>query len=475
MKQYRSLQWLWWVALGLVAAGACGEGGVVGGDCLPGFIVCEGSCVNPHVHARNCGACGNGCADGEICDDGECGPGGAGAGGESGSAGAAGEDGSSGGTNGGSSAVGGNSAMGGSGGFGTGGFGTGGLGTGGGTGGDGVGGGSGGDGVGGGSGGDGVGGGSGGDGVGGGSGGGSVCLPPFDSPEACGDCNTQCILGTPLCSPTEDGGFECVRRCGRGLTNCYGRCVDRETDPRNCGECGNVCASGLCVSGTCVGTTPGHVVYICMNYAEAFQQSSQITLLGNAVLLPAPSTVRVLAYSGHARSAIMTATDRAIRWAATSEGRDAEITRSSDLDQIETDLVISNYEVFLVYDQAAASSGELAAAGTQLSDTLNAFTIGGGIVVILSGAVGVGEMNEFATAAGLAAIGQETQFTSLAYVRANADVIGVNVVSPFQTLDNSCTFATSETPSADTFFVVTDTPPGSATGAPIVLHKVVAP
>jgi hypothetical protein len=49
------------------------------------------------------------------------------------------------------------------------------------------------------------------------------------------------------------------------------------------------------------------------------------------------------------------------------------------------------------------------------------------------------------------------------------------VISPFQTLDASCTFATSETPSTDTVFVVTDSPPGSGIGAPIVVHKVVTP
>jgi len=480
----RSLRWLWWVALGLVAAGACGEGGVVGGDCLPGFIVCEGSCVNPHVHARNCGECGNVCPDGETCNDGECGPGGAGAGGESGSAGAAGEDGSSGGTNGlgganGGSANGGSgSGIGGfgTGGVGTGGLGTGGLGTGGGTGGDGVGGGSGGDGVGGGSGGDSVGG-AGGVGISGGTGGvgGSECLPPFDSPAACGDCDTECVAPEALCAPADDGGFECVRRCKPGLHVCDGKCVDLQTHPRHCGMCDNVCASGLCVEGTCVGTTPGHVVYICMNYAEVFEQSAQTTLLGNAVLLPAPNTVRVLAYNDHSRVGVMNSVDRAIGWAATREGRAVEITRSADLDEIETDLVISSYDVFLVYDQVRAGTGELAAAGTQLADTLNTFTIGGGVVVMLSGADGIGEMNEFASAAGLAAIGQETPFDSLAYVRASADVISVNVVSPFQTLDSSCTFATTEMPSGDTAFVVTDTAPGGALGAPIALHKVVTP
>lgn len=506
MNRYRALQAAWWIGLGLLAAAACGKGGVVGGDCLPGFIVCQGSCVNPHVHARNCGECGNVCPDGEICNDGECGRGGSGSAGESGAAGAAGEDGV-GGTQGIGGAAGGEGGIGGiagsgtggfgTGGFGTGGFGTGGLGTGGGTGGDGVGGGSGGDGVGGGSGGDGVGGtpgnttsttsvggaGMGGAGMGGTGGtqsgnggvGGSLCYPPYDSPEACGDCETQCEGGTPLCAPAAGGGYECVRRCDTGLTVCEGRCVDLDTNPRHCGRCGNVCASGVCIDGLCQGTTAGHVVYICMNYAAVFEESAQTRLIGNVVFLPARNTVRVLAYSDHARNSVMNATDRAIHWAADREGRGVEITRIANLNRIETDLVIADYDVFLVYDQSEADTGDLAAAGTQLAGTLSTFTSGGGVVVVLSGAVGIAEMNQFATAAGLAQIGTETPYESLAYVRTSADVISVNVVSPFQTLDDSCTFATTETPSAQTVFVVTDTPPGSGVGTPIVLHKVVEP
>ncbi len=520
----RRSSWLTAVAVGLLLAAACGKGGVVGGDCIDGFISCDGTCVDPFADSLHCGVCDNACDDGLVCDRGECG--------EGGSSGAAGADGATGGSsnggsaNGGSanggtasggSANGGSSAMGGSAGFGTGGDGTGGgtggNGTGGGTGGDGTGGGTGGNGTGGGSGGNGTGGGSGGNGTGGGTGGdgtgggtggngtggsgtggsgtggggtgggpsgsggvgGGECLPPFDTPAACGDCDTECNGATPVCAPAGGGSFECVPVCDPPLTNCSGTCVDLDTDPRNCGICGNVCPSGVCVDGICQGATPGHVVYICMNYEEVFQVSAQTTLLGNAVFLSRNDPVRVLAYSDHALRRVMNTTDRAIRWAGEQLNRQVEITRVTDVDTIETDLVLSSYDVFLVYDQQQASPGQLAAAGSQLAVTLEAFTVGGGVAVLLSGATGAGEMGEFATAAGLAAIGVETPYSQLAYVRANADVISVNVISPFQTLASSCTFATTETPSSDVVFVVTDTPPGGGTGAPIVLHKVVTP
>jgi hypothetical protein len=42
--------------------------------CDPGFIPCDGVCVDPATDALNCGACGHACADDEICTAGACMP-----------------------------------------------------------------------------------------------------------------------------------------------------------------------------------------------------------------------------------------------------------------------------------------------------------------------------------------------------------------------------------------------------------------
>jgi len=39
--------------------------------------------------------------------------------------------------------------------------------------------------------------------------------------------------------------------CGLGQTSCNGFCADLQIDPRNCGQCGFGCATGLCVAGVC--------------------------------------------------------------------------------------------------------------------------------------------------------------------------------------------------------------------------------
>jgi hypothetical protein len=222
----------------------------------------------------------------------------------------------------------------------------------------------------------------------------------------------------------------------------------------------------------------GHVVYACMSYQQTFQNSAQTTLLGNAVFLPNREPVRVLAYSEHAVPAVMASTDRTIRWAGSAPlvGRTAEITRTASVSTIETDLVLSDYEVLLVYDQELAPAGELATTGATLAPVLDPFTRGGGVVIILSSGLGVAEMPQFASATGLAAVGAETAYTfEMAHMRASGDALGIGVVTPFVTLPESCSFATTETPATDTVFVTTDTAPAMGLGAPIVLHKIVTP
>ncbi|KAK0742334.1 hypothetical protein B0T21DRAFT_346146 [Apiosordaria backusii] len=44
----------------------------------------------------------------------------------------------------------------------------------------------------------------------------------------------------------------CTCKCDKpDLSLCNDRCVDYRTDPKNCGSCGNVCATGNCINGAC--------------------------------------------------------------------------------------------------------------------------------------------------------------------------------------------------------------------------------
>src|SRR5688572_32573037 len=91
----RTLQWIWLTAVGVCLAAACGESGVVGGDCLDGYVACEGRCIDPNIDVRHCGVCGNTCGDGASCRRGQCDSGGTSAGGSAGESGSAGDGGTS--------------------------------------------------------------------------------------------------------------------------------------------------------------------------------------------------------------------------------------------------------------------------------------------------------------------------------------------------------------------------------------------
>lgn len=125
---------------------------------------------------------------------------------------------------------------------------------------------------------------------------GSACRDTLNDPNACGSCGKQCRAdqicggGTCVCRPgLTDCDGQCVdlksdvnhcgacagaacasdqkcegggcastgSGCADGLTECSGSsnrvaCVDADTDPNNCGECGNRCDRGeLCVAGNC--------------------------------------------------------------------------------------------------------------------------------------------------------------------------------------------------------------------------------
>lgn len=79
------------------------------------------------------------------------------------------------------------------------------------------------------------------------------CIDLNSDPQNCGSCGNKCGLNETCKNGTctED---TCDPACGEGLRCCGGTCVDTKTDPNNCGFCGNVCdpeTSDSCVGGQC--------------------------------------------------------------------------------------------------------------------------------------------------------------------------------------------------------------------------------
>jgi hypothetical protein len=303
------------------------------------------------------------------------------------------------------------------------------------------------------------------------------CLPPHDSPSHCGDCDTQCVDPTPLCAPDGNGSFECVPLCEPPLVECQGQCVDPasfESDPDNCGRCGNECPSDICQAGECVGARYGNIALICSDLNSANASSSLTTLLGNSVFLPATNPVRVLAYTRGASAAAVNRVNQVIGWAGSARGRNAEITEARTVSAVTGSLNVEDYDVLLIHDLDQPGSAPGAAATTwESGNVLTSFARAGGTIIVLDGADGTAEMHELMTNGNLLAATGQTEITGdQVWNQAPFDVLGANVLSPFLGSSHTCTFDTNVTSDNETIFVLTDDEAG---GAPIAVHRVIAP
>jgi hypothetical protein len=311
------------------------------------------------------------------------------------------------------------------------------------------------------------------------------CLPPYDSPAHCGDCDTHCMPPTPLCAPDGNGSFECVPKCIAPLIECQGQCVDPNSfnsDPDNCGKCGNQCPSGICQDGKCVGARYGNVALLCSDFNSATQSSSFTTLLGNAVFLPQANPVKVLAYTRGASAAAVNRVNTVIGWAGGLRGnRTTTITEAKTVDSVTANLNITDYQVLLIHDLDQAKSGDPAAAATtwESASVLSSFARAGGVIVVLDGGDGTAEMNQLINAGNLldpsakTSVNGQTDITGeQVWNNAPFDVLGVNVLSPFLGTSHTCTFDTNAKASTDTIFVLSDDEAG---GAPVAIHRVIAP
>lgn len=416
----------------LFVPGACGTDGIVGGSCQSGMTFCNGRCIDLSSDERNCGQCSNRCESGVSCLNGFCGGGGEGFGGFGGDgwggAGNHGQFGGGGGTTG-------NIDGGGAGGFNEfdviypiGG------------------------------------------------GGNDVCSPPYDTADHCGTCNTVCAEPTPVCADVGNKVYQCQVRCEDPLVNCNNACVDLNSDSDHCGRCNRACPSAICSGGKCIGAQAGHIVSVCMNYREVAASSQATTLLGNAVFLPMANPVKIMAYAEYADTAVVARVNQVIDWAARARGRSYQIATLTNPNDVNSSLKKPDFDVFLVYEQSLAPSGKLGDYGTQWSQTIESFSFVGGVIVVLDGNSGIGEMGElFTNSAILPVTGKTNMSRKEVYNRDPGDVVGVNVVSPFLALRDSCVFTTSATEDANTSFVVTDNPTSAADRKPLAVHRIAVP
>jgi hypothetical protein len=297
---------------------------------------------------------------------------------------------------------------------------------------------------------------------------GAVCTPPFNTPQHCGDCFTQCVAPNDQCKPS-DGGFACAPFCSPPLTNCSGTCLDLTSDPFNCGMCGKICPSFLCQASQCVTGFNGELVLIGHDFStQVPNPGSQVTVLLNSVFIRPNNPLRVLAYERYAAAAATARVTSILQ----NGPRPVTLTRTSLDGDIPTKLNVTDFDVLLVYDQAAAPAGALGALGTSWSSTLTTYLQAGGLVVVLDGARavdgGTSEMPALLTNGSLIAVTAQTVLPQGTRVKniAPGDSVGRNVGAVYGTTLSSARFAT-EAASANVTYVIFDQPDNQ----PVVVHK----
>ncbi|HXX70415.1 MAG TPA: hypothetical protein VEK07_24755 [Polyangiaceae bacterium] len=298
------------------------------------------------------------------------------------------------------------------------------------------------------------------------------CVTPFDTPAQCGDCTTSCADAAPFCAPS-GSTFTCVASCAP-LQDCDGTCVDTTSDALNCGGCGIVCPSQICTASKCVGSTAGSVVFIGHDYATTMPGTAQARVLANAVLLAPTDPVSVLSYERYADATTLSRIDAIVGGAGAGLGRTVDITSTNTDSDIPGTLEIQTYGVLLVADQVnALGDVDLGALGASWAATLATFTQSGGIVVILDGGTGAGQMPAFASGTGLLDVtAQTTLATGTAlYVLAPSDSLSVGVVNPYAAGENSVTVTTEPNTGSVDYVIAPAIEAGTAI-SPTVVHKV---
>ncbi len=260
--------------------------------------------------------------------------------------------------------------------------------------------------------------------------------------------------------------------CMAPLVDCGGTCVDTTSDPFNCGQCGLVCPSQICLNSVCQGSTAGGIVFIGHDYLTSVPGTAQARVLSNAVFIPQTNPLQVMSYERYATASAVARVKSILSGFATQEGRGLSIT-STDVDaDIPNKLVVSSFQVLIVQDQPTAAPGALAALGASWATTLTTFTQAGGIVVILDGGTGVGEMPALSTATTLLSVtAQAPVATGTPLIDlAPGDVVGEGVVSPYGAGKNSVSITTEA--SGGSVVYVIDQPHEAGAGTPVVVHKV---
>jgi hypothetical protein len=256
--------------------------------------------------------------------------------------------------------------------------------------------------------------------------------------------------------------------CAAPLIACHDACIPVDSDPMNCGACGKVCASNICVAGECQGATPGDVVLIGHDFTYANNDSAQTRVFINALSIPTTDPIRVLSYENGAPALSVSV----VRSVATYgiKNREIRFTTATAASDLASATLGKDYDIVLLHD---ASAGNAATIGASWAASLDTFTRKGGVVVALDN--GTSPMSTLLSSSGMLTVTSHTTLPSSTHllVTGAADVVGAQVLSPYAAFGSAVSFQGLAAQSADLTWVVRAKNFDDSAGDAVVVHRVV--
>ncbi len=246
--------------------------------------------------------------------------------------------------------------------------------------------------------------------------------------------------------------------CDLGYTACGETCESLADDGHNCGACGKICPSNICVNGECMGAMAGDVVLVGHDFTNAWDGSAQAKVLVNALSIPTTNPIRVLSYEDGADPAAVSQALELMN--AGVHGRKVKITHATKANLDSMSLALS-YDVVVLHDAGDASLG------VRWKNSLPHFAEKGGVVVALDG--GNSHMSDLVSSATLLGVTGHAKLAEGTHLLVSmpGDVVGTQVLSPYAAFGPPVAFSGVET-GPDVTWVVRVDDPGAA---PVVVHK----
>jgi hypothetical protein len=257
-------------------------------------------------------------------------------------------------------------------------------------------------------------------------------------------------------------------KCDPPLIRCQGQCIAIPMDDaQNCGACGKICRSNICVAGECQGGTPGDVVLVGHDMQDAWSGSAHAKVLVNAVAIPTTDPIRVLTWDQGAAAKAVSTTKALLKQGVSP--RKVDITSAASASTLEGTTLAAQYDVILIHDAAGGNPAEL---GASWAGALATFTKKGGVVIALDAFQS--DMPTLVKSAGLLDIGGHAQLpASTKFVVSDPkDVVGTQLISPYAAMGASVGFVNAAPISASISWVVREKKDDDS-GLPTVIHRVV--